>query len=561
MTRPLSKSKLIAYRQCPRRLWLEVHRPDLREDSAATEAIFASGHQVGELAQHLFDPLGQGQVIDLHALGVKAALAKTTELIHAAKAQPVFEAGFSADPHNNGGALAFADILLPEVTENGARTAWHMVEVKSSTSVKDYYREDVAIQHYVATHAGLKLASIAIAVIDNQWMYPGGGHYQGLLKTEDLTAASLAMAPLVQAWIADAQAVVQQTQMPACSTGPHCDTPFACGFYTHCATQEGRMAGNVAHPIHWLPYARPVVWQAEQKITELAQQVVQDVGKGVLNSASTPGSRPWQSMLEVPDHLLNQVQKRVKHAHQTGQAFMDWQGLSQALSPCLPNASQAVYFLDFETVMPAIPVWAGTRPYETLVTQYSCHQVKADGSITHTEFLDTSGADPRAALTDHLLQTLGEISGLASAAPAAPGPIFTYSAYERTQLRQLAQALPQYGPAIERVIARLVDLLPIARAYVYHPAQQGSWSIKSVLPALLGQNDPRLSYEQLSQSGQVANGGDAQLAFMEAIAPATPAPRRQELHTQLLSYCQLDTYAMVRLWHVFTRQSPMVNSP
>lgn len=542
MTRPLSKSKLIAFRQCPKRLWLEVHHPEWREDSAATQAIFASGHEVGELAQRIFDPDGTGHLIDLQALGVKAALEKTTELLQAPHARAVFEAGFSVDPAGNGGVLAFADILLPEplaTNTPGKPRAWHMIEVKSSTSVKDYYRDDAAIQHYTATQAGLNLASIAIAVIDNRWVYQGDGNYQGLFRTEDLTAASIAQAPQVQEWVAQAQALVQQAQPPQCPTGPHCDSPFACGFYTYCATQEGRLNDKVAHPVHWLPYARIAAWEAQ---------------------ASCP-VRPLQSMQDVPDHLLNPVQQRVKQAHQNDEPYIDWQGLQQALAPHNPNPAhpgQSAYFLDFETVMPAIPVWAGTRPYETILTQYSCHEVKADGSIIHREFLNTGGHDPRLGLAQHLLETLGETQGMEQ---AGRGAIFTYSAYERTQLNNLAQALPMLRPALEQVMARLVDLLPIARQYLYHPAQKGSWSIKSVLPALLGTHDPSLSYERLDQAGHVANGGDAQQAFMEAIAPNTPRTRRQALHEQLLVYCQLDTYAMVRLWQVFTGQSPMAPSP
>lgn len=135
--RNLSKSKLIAFRQCPKRLWLEVHQPALREDSTATQAVFRTGHQVGEIAQHLYDPTGQGPVIDLKAEGVGPAIRRTRTVLDGSL--PIFEAGFAA-----GGAMAFADVLLP--VEVDGHHAWRMVEVKSSTSVKDYYLDDIAIQ-------------------------------------------------------------------------------------------------------------------------------------------------------------------------------------------------------------------------------------------------------------------------------------------------------------------------------------------------------------------------------------------------------------------------------
>ena len=148
--RTFSKSKLLALRQCPKRLWLEVHRPDLRVDSAATQASFQVGFQVGDVAQRIYDPQGVGALIDVASEGFDGALQRSAMLLQTA--QTIFEAGFSA-----GGALAFADVMLPALRDG--KQVWRMVEVKSSTSVKDYYRDDVAIQAYVAHAANVPLDS------------------------------------------------------------------------------------------------------------------------------------------------------------------------------------------------------------------------------------------------------------------------------------------------------------------------------------------------------------------------------------------------------------------
>ena len=176
--RNLSKSKLLAFRQCPKRLWLEVHRPDLRVETSDTEARFQVGHEVGEIARRLYDPNGSGAVVDAQAEGFGPALARSAALLESSA--PVFEAGFAAE-----GALAFADIMLPVGKE--PKHSWRMVEVKSSTSVKDYHRDDIAIQAFVALAAGVPLKSIALAHIDSEWLYPGDDNYQGLLKENDLT--------------------------------------------------------------------------------------------------------------------------------------------------------------------------------------------------------------------------------------------------------------------------------------------------------------------------------------------------------------------------------------
>jgi hypothetical protein len=128
--RALSKSKILAFRQCAKRLWLKIHCPELREDSTETEEKFEVGHRIGEIARKLFDPAGKGILIDLQIDGFEAAFARSTQLL--TSTHPIFEAGFSSE-----GALAFADIMLP--AHKAGRRGWRMIEVKSSTSVKEYH--------------------------------------------------------------------------------------------------------------------------------------------------------------------------------------------------------------------------------------------------------------------------------------------------------------------------------------------------------------------------------------------------------------------------------------
>jgi len=126
----LSKSRLIEWRQCPKRLWLKMHRPELIETSAETEHAFQVGYEVGEVARRLHP---QGVLIDAKDLG--EPLRQTRDALSRSPGVPLFEATFERE-----GVLVRADLLLPE--SNGYR----MVEVKAATSVKDYYLEDVAIQ-------------------------------------------------------------------------------------------------------------------------------------------------------------------------------------------------------------------------------------------------------------------------------------------------------------------------------------------------------------------------------------------------------------------------------
>jgi hypothetical protein len=218
----------------------------------------------------------------------------------------------------------------------------------------------------------------------------------------------------------------------------------------------------------------------------------------------------------------------------TKEAYFDQAGAAQALAAhTLP-----AYFLDFETIAYAVPLWQGTRPYQQIPFQFSVHRLSETGQLTEQSFIDLSGHDPSEAFAKALVAACHESI-----------PIFVYNAgFEKTRIKELAEKFPPLPQALLALISRVVDLLPIAREYYYHPSQQGSWSIKAVLPALC----PDLHYEDLEG---VQDGGMAMTAFAEALAPQTTPARKAEIERQLLEYCKLDTYAMVRLWGAFTGQS------
>lgn len=487
----LSKSRLLAYRQCQRRLWLEIHRPELRDDTPASQAAFATGHLVGDLARRLYDPHGAGHLFDPMREGFAASLAATQERL--AQRRPLFEAGFAAL-----GAMSFADILLP----HGSGQGWRLVEVKSSTEVKDYYLDDVAIQGSVARAAGLQLDGISIAHIDSDWTYPGHGDYRGLLAEHDVSHEAQARSGEVEGWIAAAQGIAELPQEPAIRPGRQCKMPWPCGFAAHCENAEPA----TEYPVRWLP-----------RVTANALRACIDAGA--------------RDMREVPDHLLNEQQLRVKQATLAGAAYFDAEGAARELAPHPLHAG----FLDFETISFAVPVWAGTRPYQMIPFQFSLHWLDEHGEpCLHREFLDLSGDDPSWAFAQALV-----------AACDRPGPIYAYNAsFERARIKELAQRFAALAEPLNAILARIIDLRPIAQRYYYHPSQHGSWSIKKLLPAVA----PDLRYDALDG---VQHGGAAMDAYLEACAADTSPERRAVIRRQLLDYCHLDTLAMVRIWSFF----------
>jgi hypothetical protein len=303
-----------------------------------------------------------------------------------------------------------------------------------------------------------------------------------------------------RAGLARAAKGVAQGPQPDKTVGDHCSEPYPCPFTDHC--QAGLPAGP-AFPVEILP---------GQSGKATAARLV---AAGVLDLRNAP-----RETFVAPKEL------RVYDASCSGVAFHD----RAALVATTAGWAFPRYFLDFETIGPAIPLWAGTRPYQPIPFQFSCHVQAADGALAHQGFLDQSGADPRRRCAEALLKVLGE-----------RGAIITYNlATERGAIDHLAALFPDLRARLLDCVARLVDALPLVRAHYYHPQMLGSWSIKDVLPAAV----PGRSYADLDE---VADGRAAQRAFLEAIDAGTSAERRAALHGKLTAYCRLDTLAMVEL--------------
>ena len=493
----LSKTRLLEFHQCPKRLWLQLHAPELREDSKGTTSGFVIGNQVGELARRLYDPHGKGTLISVLEGGFERAFARTASLL--SSSGPIFEAGFTA-----GGATSFADVMLP-VRKSGKR-AWRMVEVKSSASVKDYHRTDAAIQAYIARTSEVPLVSVSIAHVDSKWVYPGNDAYDGLLVEHDVTKEAFGRAEEIAKLIKDAHKTARRRKEPDIRTGAQCSAPYDCGFAAHCASQEPQ----AQYPVQWIPQVRTKALRA------------------VVGQAA--------DMRDIPDELLNPVQRRVKQSTLQDKAFLDAPLARQMLAPYRLPA----YFLDFETIQFTVPVWKGTSPYQNIPFQFSVHRLKRTGKLERDGFLDLSGKDPSRDFADALIRACGE-----------SGPVFVYNAsFEKARIQELAARFPRFKPALLAIADRIVDLQPVAAACYYHPSQQGSWSIKNVLPAVA----PDLSYGELEG---VQDGSMAMDAYREAIAPTTTAARKAQLREQLDEYCALDTLAMVRLWQFFAGRNDL----
>ena len=480
----LSKSRILIHRQCARRLWLQTNRPDLAEEQAAAASRMAAGNRVGELARSHYPG---GLLIDGENLS--KALEDTRQAL-AERPRPIFEATFDA-----GGVLIRADILWPE------SSGYRMIEVKSSTKVKDYHYEDAAVQTWVAKEAGLPLTGIDIAHIDNSFVYPGGGDYSGLFAHADISKSLSGLESQVPGWADAARETLEARNEPDVATGEQCSNPFPCPFIKHCSP-----------PVDENAYPPEILPRGQALAAELR-------AAGYADLRNVPEER-----LTDPKHL------RVRRVSISGQPELDAAAGDKLRALPYPRC-----YLDFETIPFAVPIWAGTRPYQQIPFQWSCHVESADGSIEHREFLAEGVDDPRRAFAESLIAAL-----------EADGPVLVYNAgFESARMKETATAFPDLATALHAAIDRIVDLLPIARDHYYHPAMRGSWSIKVVAPAIA----PELSYEGL----EVAGGGMAMEAFAEILNPATTPEKRQQLRNALLKYCELDSLANLKVAQYFQK--------
>lgn len=487
--RQLSKSKLMAYRQCPKRLWLEIHKPELRDDSGS-QAVFAAGNLVGEAARQALDPKGNGVNVDPNDIGWEASARRTNAELEKGD-RAIFEAYIRIP-----GALALVDVMRPDTDFSDLR--WELIEVKGAASLKDYHKDEVAIQTYIAEKNGIPLSKSCLAYINSNFVYPGENDYNGLFVIEDLTKEARSRTKEVETWLQDAQEIASLKSAPEIPVGDQCVKPYPCGFCNFCS--DGLEESK--DPFFMIPHF------SKKKRAEL-------VLRGVDNVEG------------IPDDWLSERQSFVRTAHLTGEVYLDAENAQNMLGP----QREYTYFLDFETISFAVPIWAQSRPYQNIPFQYSLHRLDQDGSLHHTEFLDLSYADPRLALAEKMIEECG-----------SKGTIYAYNAgFERNVIKSLAMTFPHLGGSLENLLMRIDDLLPIVRSCYYNPVQNGSWSLKAVAPAI----DPELNYDNLTG---VQDGSEAGAAYLEACKPETTFERKKELHCQMLEYCKSDTLATVRIW-------------
>jgi hypothetical protein len=479
----LSKSTFMRGMQCAKRLYLNKHFPALRDEtSARQQAIFTQGTDVGKLAQTMFP--GGVDASPPTPFEYDKSMALTQQAI-ANGVEAIYEAAFLFDE-----VLVLTDILVNDDGE------WSAYEVKSSTELKDEHIWDASIQYYVISHAGIELSDFSVVYINNKYIRKGNLDVHSLFSIQSVFAEVQQNEDAVRDKIREFKRVLKQGTTPTVDIGTQCSTPYECDFKGYC----------------WKHIPDNSVFHVSGLRTEKKFELYRS---GII------------SMVDIPDDYPLKSDERLQvDCYKNNCPFIDRKGIADFLK----TLTYPLYFVDFETYNPAVPIYDNSRPYQRIEFQYSLyyrHDKRTE--LEHSEFLADAGKDPRGDFIVHFLKDTEK-----------PGDILVYNrGFEESCLRELAKDFAQHKTDIDQRISRIKDLMePFRRKLYYEPEMQGSFSIKSVVPVLA----PELTYDTL----EVQDGQMAMDAFVR-LQNETDLMKLAELRQQLLDYCRMDTLAMVRI--------------
>ena len=456
------------------------------EIPAAQQHLFDTGHEVGELAKRYFN---SGVEIEAEYYELDKTIKFTEDAIRQGE-DVIFEAtALSPD-----GAFSRIDILYKV---NGS-DAWDLIEVKASTGVRDYHLDDITFQRYAFTNAGYKIRKSVLMHLNNQYVRSAELEINKLFTLEDCTNIVQENINDIDGNLKNLLGVVNSDLEPSIDIGDHCNCPFECDYIHHCWQ-------------HVPEYSIYNIFSGRKRDELLVNDIIE--------------------IADIPDGFETTDRQYIDiRSFKQNQVHVD----KDAIKEFLDTLIYPLYFLDYETIFPAVPLFNNTRPYQQIPFQYYLHiQEKKDGDLRHVEFLYTDDTDPRPDFIKSLVDNCGD-----------KGSVIVYNqSFEAGINNQLAAYFPEYSDRIDNITGRMTDLLvPFRSRWLYHPEMRGSASLKAVLPAFV----PELSYEDLT----IGDGGTASITYLSCITGIVSEKERSQIFQDLKDYCYQDTLAEVMLLKV-----------
>jgi len=432
------------------------------------------GIEIGRRARELYP---EGILID--DSDIASASKKTKSLIDDSNISTILEGAFFIDDF-----VAKADILKRK-SDDG----WHMIEVKSSVNDKAEFIDDMAYTAMVINRSGLNTSNVSLMLVSKDFRL--GMKNKDLFVEIDHTDEVLNRVEEFKPFWEPIEKITKKSVKPESKLCYEC---------RKCELFKGCLGRDIENHIFDIPRLSQSKFD---KLTEL----------GIVRIVDIPNGFP-----------LTENQNRVKDCVQLKKLF-----IGNELKNELECISWPASFLDFETVMTAIPLYPDIAPYTQIPTQYSIHKCSEPGHITnHLHYLADPSKDCRREFAEHLINDLkGE------------GSIIVYTNIEKRIITDLGRVCPDLSGELNLLINRLVDLNAIIRKNFYHPDFHGSTSIKTVLPALV----PDISYDEL----KIADGASASAAFAYLALGKYENTEAESIRSSLLEYCKQDTLAEVKV--------------
>ena len=480
----LSKSRYCRAVQCPKMLWLEKYKPEVKEEIDTTD-VMEQGNLVHEVARYLF----QEHINIEYTDNLQEMIKDTYRTIESYESVIITEASFNYEKN-----FCSVDILKKD------KDNYEIYEVKSSTGLKEVYINDASYQYYVLTNLGFKVTKCTIVTIDSSYERIGHLELDKLFKENDITDEVIKLQPTVKENIEKINTYMADELEREEPLDTHCYRPYACPFFSYCTRN--------------LP--KPNVFN-----------ITRDLGITAMNLYKQ-GYISFEDLLNAK--IRDNYRMRIEFELYDKPDYID----KKKIKEFLDNLSYPLYFLDFETYQMPIPLYDHVHPYEQIPFQYSLHYYQKENSkLKHTEYLGIPGTDPRRKLAEQLVKDI----------PMNVCTLAYNMSFEKRVIKSLARIYPDLSEHLMNIHDNIKDLEdPFSKRYYYTKDMHGSYSIKYVLPALFP-DDPSLNYKNLDL---IHNGGEAMTSFGNLINKTKE--EQQYIRERLLRYCELDTYAMVKIY-------------
>lgn len=376
--------------------------------------------------------------------------------------------------------------------------AHELIEIKSTTEIKDEHLLDVAFQKYVCDKAGVQIDQVKIGTLNKQYVLDGELNLHDLFCVTNVTEKIAPILLEIENDILKMEEIIKTNTLPDRIISRHCNIDSSCPYKNEC-------------------------W------AEALDHTILDLRRDVSGKKFELHQSGIHFIKDTPNYVqLTKFQALQKDADTHHCAIIDHHAISEAMREII----YPLFFLDFESFIQALPPFQKTSPYEQIPFQASVHRKRGRNlKLKHFSFLHDDRSDPRPALAKFLIETLEEF-----------GTIVAYHAsFEKARIYELIKSAPQYEEKLLALIDRIWDLEEIFDKGMYiHPAFRGSTSIKKVLPVIC----PELSYDDLS----INNGQLAFIQYLKMISPELPKEEKEKIKNDLEVYCKQDTYAMYAIY-------------